>query len=608
MQNYEELKKELAKGWNTWDTFSVFSHALLPEGFALNLSFRDGPLRKTFHGAGHIGHYPFSIGPESDITLPGPRSYDGTYTSLDVTWRDLHLMVESATDGDDLVLLITPAEDCAKSGVLAVEAAILWGRDGSLGRDGESLVIESDSRKVQAWSTAPKVVEPYLRCTGPYLAHNLYEAIGISTGRERSLEDIQAIVSRNRKKVDAEYKKYGDLEEPYAAMRSCLIWNTIYEAEKDRVVSPVSRVWNNGWGSYVLFCWDTYFAGLMAGIENKLLAYANVIEITREHTDQGFVPNVAAYNANKSYDRSQPCVGAMVAWRLYERWGDKWFLEEIFDDLLTWNRWWKENRILEGKYLAWGTDPDTARVDSKNNDGRKRSSLESGLDNSPMYEDVAYDEETHTLKLADAGLMGMYIGDCHALANMARELGRDAEAKELDERAAFFTESCKDLWNEEAGIFQNLHTDTGKHSPRMAPCNFYPLIGKVATQAQAERMMQEHFYNAEEFWGEWMIPSCNRNDPAFEDQKYWRGPIWGPMNMLVYMGLENYELPRARKDLAEKSAHVILKEWREKKHVHENYNSINGEGCCMRASNPFYHWGGLLGLIPLIEAGYYEKA
>jgi hypothetical protein len=77
------------------------------------------------------------------------------------------------------------------------------------------------------------------------------------------------------------------------------------------------------------------------------------------------------------------------------------------------------------------------------------------------------------------------------------------------------------------------------------------------------------------------------------------------MNMLVYMGLEAYDLPNARRDLARKSADLLLKEWREKKHVHENYNSMTGEGCSSGRSNPFYHWGGLLGLIPLIEAGYY---
>ena len=37
MTPYEALQKRLAQGWNTWNTRSVLSHVLLPEGFALNL-------------------------------------------------------------------------------------------------------------------------------------------------------------------------------------------------------------------------------------------------------------------------------------------------------------------------------------------------------------------------------------------------------------------------------------------------------------------------------------------------------------------------------------------------------------------------------------------
>jgi len=41
-------------------------------------------------------------------------------------------------------------------------------------------------------------------------------------------------------------------------------------------------------------------------------------------------------------------------------------------------------------------------------------------------------------------------------------------------------------------------------------------------------------------------------------------------------------------------------------HVHENYNSDTGEGCDQQRSDRYYHWGGLLGLIALIESGYIE--
>ena len=38
--------------------------------------------------------------------------------------------------------------------------------------------------------------------------------------------------------------------------------------------------------------------------------------------------------------------------------------------------------------------------------------------------------------------------------------------------------------------------------------------------------------------------------------------------------------------------------------VHENYNGDNGEGCDVKNSDKFYHWGGLLSLIALLEASH----
>ena len=73
------------------------------------------------------------------------------------------------------------------------------------------------------------------------------------------------------------------------------------------------------------------------------------------------------------------------------------------------------------------------------------------------------------------------------------------------------------------------------------------------------------------------------------------------MNFLVYIGLKNYDLPDARRDLVEKSRNLILKSWLEENHVYENYNAVTGEGGDVRRSDKFYHWGALLAYISLLE-------
>jgi neutral trehalase len=239
------------------------------------------------------------------------------------------------------------------------------------------------------------------------------------------------------------------------------------------------------------------------------------------------------------------------------------------------------------------------------------AAYESGLDNSPMFDDVPFNTETHMLELADVGLTSLYIMDCDALAEIATVLGRIEEAVELKKRADYYRENLAQLWDENAGIYKNKRTDTGEFSPILSPTNFYPLLAKAPTQAQAERMINEHLLNPNEFYGEWMIPSVAKNTEAYQDMDYWRGRIWGPMNFLVYLGLKNYDLPEAQKLIADKSNQLMMKNIELNGYIYENYNSITGNitntAEARQMGDNYYHWGALLGFISFIENGYIEN-
>lgn len=139
--------------------------------------------------------------------------------------------------------------------------------------------------------------------------------------------------------------------------------------------------------------------------------------------------------------------------------------------------------------------------------------------------------------------------------------------------------------------------------------------------------------------GGYGMPSVSRSNSAFHDNSYWRGRSWGPMNFLVYMGLKHPQyahiasVQAARRALARQSeatflvrvivllfvcfwmcayalfnsdllVHAIQQvEWLENHRVMENYNSQTGVGCDVGNAIPFYHWGALNALIPLMERG-----
>ncbi|OMF47288.1 hypothetical protein BK138_32140 [Paenibacillus rhizosphaerae] len=602
MSAYLELQQSLASGWNTWHTRSVLTHVLLPHGLAIQLGikeYREGRyLRECLIGRQGQG---------VEVVRPGIRSYDGNYTELLVIWQDIELQIQSAADGEDLVLLITPLRNQPVPALLVAECGFLWNRRGITKHGVGSDRVEADCGhgEIRIYPTSPIVEECHLSANSPYLAQRLTGAVGLSAGSPRTLDEIKAIVSRNKKGLQDSRSKYGKSVDIYNAMQTCLAWDTIYDPKNKRVITPVSRIWNDQ--GYKLFCWDTYFAAYMCMEDQRALAYANAIEMTRSAVKAGFVPNYDWSGMNVSLDRSQPPVGAFIILQLYRKYGERWLLEEVFEKLCAWNDWWKSNRQIQDGLLAWGSNPMEPVTGNRwETDGVNDTfgaALESGLDNSPMYDLIPFNKEKNVLELADAGLMGLYIMDCLALADIADILGAADRASDLRNRADRFGKGLQQLWDEESGIFRNLRTDSDSFSERLSPTLFYPMLTPYVTEKQVERMINEHLYNPDEFWGEWILPSISRNDPAYGDQDYWRGRIWAPMNLLVYLGLVKQGKAEAASRVAEKSASLILKEWVEHGHVHENYNGSTGEGCDVQNSDRYYHWGGLLAFIALMDQG-----
>jgi len=613
--NYQQVQQRLAQGWNTWDVDSVATQVLLPDGLAIHAGLKhnttvssDAYLQDALIGR---------LTPGAEQVIPGPHSWDGSYTDLRISWKGHSWRLQSARDGGDLVLLANPLPSkpvSALPATIVFSVDFLWNRPGTTIKQTDVIEARSASGVVPVYCTcADSQTKPGsgyidLPVGGPYFAADLTEPVGVSTGKRRTLPEIELAIARQEQAYRQSIAAAGANSPILDAIETTLGWDTIYEPTKQRVVSPVSRVWSVDWGGYVIFDWDTFFAATMAGIGDRDLAYADVIETLREETAEGFVPNYARGGGWKSFDRSEPPVGAITVLGLYNKFHDRWFLEEAFAPLLRWNRWWAEHRDIQG-YLAWGSDGEykPGNLDDMSRGTRQGAIYESGLDNSPMYDATTYNSETHLLEYADVGLMSMYIADCDALAEIAGTLNKKDEASELKKRSAGYRARLATLWDEQTGIFLNKDLHTGQFNMRLSPTNFYPMLAHAATADQAKAMIEKHLLNPKEFWGEWVIPSIAFDDPAFPEQNYWRGRIWGPMNYLVYLGLRNYDDATARKEFADKSYKLFLKEWGEQGHVHENYNATTGSGDDVLNSDRFYHWGALLGYVEYMEQSPPEK-
>lgn len=603
--NYEQMKKEYIKGWHTWNVRSVLSHVHMPDGLSVNLAIKEyrtgGYLKETL-----IGRF----GDDVEQCVPGVHTFDESYNEITVTWRDIEFKVESTTRDDELVLLITPVAFQMMHAMLVVETGYLWGRAGYTLREENAIRAHGINGDRMIFCTGTPMNDPNIATQSAYLSVVLDGPIAVSTGRAISVEEARKLMASRLAATQEKYARYGELAGMYQGMECALAWDTIYDPKNDRVISPVSRLWSLDKGGYVLFCWDNFFAGYMGSIGCKELAYSNLREMLREGEALGFVPDYAYATGQVCTDRSKPPVGSKMLLETYRIYREKWIVEEMYPELLKWNTWLRDNRSAPSGAFCWGSNPAPVRYGNiweyahHGVNETYGAAMESGLDNSPMYDGVPLDKQTSMLKQEDVGFTGLFIMDCKALIELAKLIGREDDIPELEARIARAEVGLEGLWDEENGFYYNRRTDTGEFSRRISPCNFYALFSDSVSPERARRMADEHYYNPEEFYGDWMLPSIARNDPAFHDQTYWRGRVWAPLNFLVYLALVNTDLDDVRKDLAKKSTAIFMKEWTEHRHVHENYNSITGEGCDVRNSDKFYHWGALLSVVALAEAGF----
>lgn len=602
---YRALQERLKQGWSTCNVYSILSHVRLRDGLALNVAlkeYRDGKyLKNTLIGRRGSG--------EEDVT-PGLHAYDHSYTEATVKWQDIEFSVESAVDGEDILLLVTPKQTQLLPAMLVLETGYLFNMPGYVLHTGETLTAHSPLGETVIRTTGRTAGrDANIPVQNAYFACEFSEAVAFYTGRTRTAAEIRALLDQNRAALIDSFARRGENASVYEAIQCAVAWDTTYDGLRDRIASPVSRLWSIGSGGFVLFCWDNYFCSFMASLESKDLAYANVIEITREHTARGLVPNVYWGTGFASEDRSQPPVGSAMLVEIYRRYGEKWIVEMLYPALQKWNEWYfTHRRNEETGALCWGSDPyegkrgnywETAGVNDTYG-----GALESGLDNSPMYDDVPFDTEKHIMKLEDVGLTGLFILDCRSMIRLAKLLGKEEDAKVFEQRLEIVRKGLDNLWDEDFGCYCNRRTDTGEFSHRVSPTLLYALFDPEVPAARARRMADEHYYNPEELYGEWMIPTIARNDPAYPEQNYWRGRCWPSTNFLAYSAIRSHgTLPDVQKDLAEHSVKLMMKEWTEHRHIHENYSADTGEGCDVPNSDKFYHWGALLGLIGMLESG-----
>ncbi|MCY4399716.1 MAG: trehalase family glycosidase [Gemmatimonadetes bacterium] len=353
---------------------------------------------------------------------------------------------------------------------------------------------------------------------------------------------------------------------------------------------------------WTVFGWDSFFNALELATVSGDLAWATLLAGTKSRYPNGNIPNWRSRRGGTP-DRSQPPIGSFAALKLHQLHPNRDALATTYPHLLSWNTFWVTERKgrprregLTPGLLSWGSDtelvpgPDQVPPWEAGASGHQRAAWESGQDDLPLWDEAEWDPDRQILAMSAVDLCSYRALDLECLSRIARLLGDNPTADRLDaERGNLVTTMNRVLWSEDDGLY--LDELPSGHSTRVAASNFLPLVAGVPSPRRAARMI-DTLRDPSRFWGEWVLPTISRDDPAFKDQQYWRGSIWPPMNYLVLQGLRRYGFNDLADDLAWKGARMFLADHRRTGFCRENFDSRTGKGCGQR----FQSWAPLFAL------------
>jgi Mannosylglycerate hydrolase MGH1-like glycoside hydrolase domain len=397
------------------------------------------------------------------------------------------------------------------------------------------------------------------------------------------------------------------------AVTNSLHWNVLYQPGRHRLYLPAGRAAilprpDGRPDHWTIRGTNAFLDALAVSLESQKLAVDALTAVLETQYPGGNLPGWRGWSGG-STDRSQPPIGAYVTLKLFERLGDLDIIRGAYPYLQRWHDYWTAPRPggtarRDGNgdgLLEWGSDKALIGKDApsweKNAPGRIRAGWESGQDDLPNWDDAPFNEETGTLAMNCLDLNALYALDAWSLAEMAAVLGRAADAeryRDQYERMKGLVNTR--LWNEREGFYYDRFWD-GRFSVHKAASAFYTLLARIPDEARAQRMLKR-LLDPRQFWGDYVIPSISRDDPAFrpDSQQSWRGAVRPSANYLVYQGLKAYHLDAVASEFAQKSAEMFMRSWDSFGLSPEAFDSLTGAAAGQR-----FEGGGPLAALIAVE-------
>lgn len=355
--------------------------------------------------------------------------------------------------------------------------------------------------------------------------------------------------------------------------------------------------------------WDSCFHAIILSHFKLTDAKKEIFALLSKQFQNGMIPHMIYWKNNEktSFPKigwgreetstiTQPPMLAYAVWQIFQKDNDVKFLKSTYPGLYHFYKYLLNERDPHEKHLIGIMNPDESGEDNSPRfdlplklpvKQTREESLKRRLQLVTQNIDCKFDAPfcmRNFFWVKDVSFNSIMVANLEILAKIAEKIGRSGDTDYFIKEAKNISEAMKKLMLEDK-IFYSTYGEEYKKIRVKTWAIFAPLFAKILTQKEARELVFDHLLNKNEFWANFPVPTTSLDEPSFNPQGFWRGPVWIAVNWFIYKGLLNYGFKDIAKQIKQSSIALI-----EKSGFREYFDPNTGEG--LGTTN--FTWGGLV--------------
>src|SRR5574344_164474 len=267
--------------------------------------------------------------------------------------------------------------------------------------------------------------------------------------------------------------------------------------------------------------------------------------------------------ANNKRD-TKPPLCSWAVYEVYKNTKDAEFLKEMYPKLLAYYRWWYAKRDHDGNGICEFGSCDGTLV---------AAGWESGMDNAIRFDGckmLKTDENAWSLNQESVDLNCYLANEYMYLKKIADIIGEHFTLPNNRRQIAEY------FFDKKIGFFCDRRMNGGKFVEEPGCEGYTPFWTCVASDKQFHVVLKT-LLNPAMFSTYIPFPTIAANNPKYDPEGYWRGPIWLDQTYFAISGLRKYREKKLA-DMYTDQVFTRLQGLSGSAPIYENYDTFTGEG------------------------------